>query len=225
LIQNVSSRQTLSLNGEWAYLMDPYETGYYNYRRIPYEQTDCPDAGFYNNQKQISKEERIEYEFTPYQTLQVPGDWNSQFDELRWYEGTAWYEKDFAIEKKEDKRYFIYFGAINYDAKVYVNGQNVGEHIGGFTAFNYEITDQIKDGENFVVVKVDNQRKLEAIPTINTDGWNYGGITRDVYVIETEKTFLRILGVTPISLLEFFLEFFTLFVVFIYHLFPDLTFC
>lgn len=190
LIQNVPSRKGLSLDGKWAYLIDPYETGYYNYRRDPYENTSSPEAGFYTNQKPAHKSERIEYEFSPYQTMHVPGDWNSQLKELLYYEGTVWYQRDFTLNKKSDKRYFIHFGAINYEAFVYVNGKRVGSHVGGFTAFNFEITDLVKDGDNFVVVKVDNTRKKEAIPTINTDWWNYGGITRSVTVIETEKTFI-----------------------------------
>ena len=190
LIQNVPNRKTISLNGKWSYSIDPLETGYYNYRRIPYEETNWAEAAMYNNQKQKDKSERLEYEFNPYNTLEVPGDWNSQKKELFFYEGTIWYQKDFKLEKEKGKRYFIHFGAVNYEAFIYVNGINVGKHIGGFTAFNYEITDVVNSGDNFVVVKVDNKRKKEAVPSNNFDWWNYGGITREVNIIELQETFL-----------------------------------
>ena len=191
LIQNVNARETFSLNGKWGYSVDPLETGYYNYRLIPYEDTNWPYAGMYNNQKQKNKGERIEYDFNKVETLDVPGDWNSQKEELFFYEGTVWYEKDFTLEKKDGKRYFIHFGAVNYEAFVYVNGKSVGKHIGGFTPFNYEITDVVNDGENFVVVKVDNKRRKEAVPTNNFDWWNYGGITRDVNIVAMGETYIQ----------------------------------
>lgn len=50
--------------------------------------------------------------------------------------------------------------------KFNLNGTKVGEHIGGYTPFNMEVTNQIKDGENFVVVKVDNKRTAEGVPDI-----------------------------------------------------------
>jgi len=49
---------------------------------------------------------------------------------------------------------------------------------GGFTPFNFEVTGLIKPGENSIVVKVDNKRMPDGVPAINTDWWNYGGITR-----------------------------------------------
>ena len=63
--------------------------------------------------------------------------------------------------------------------------------MGGFTPFNFEVTGLIKPGENSIVVKADNKRIPEGVPTINTDWWNYGGITRQVYLIETPSTFIR----------------------------------
>ncbi|HCY75592.1 MAG TPA: hypothetical protein DHV28_06690 [Ignavibacteriales bacterium] len=60
------------------------------------------------------------------------------------YEGTVWYKKSFEYYPKPETRVFIYFGAVNYDAKVYLNDEKIGEHKGGFTAFNFEITSLIK---------------------------------------------------------------------------------
>jgi beta-glucuronidase len=194
LIINTSKREATSLNGRWNYIIDQYENGYYNYRYQPMDQ----DAGYENNHgayfndyEQQEKTELIEYNFSNSPTLRVPGSWNAQEEELFWYEGTIWYRKHFDYSKKdENNRVFLYFGAVNYEAHVYLNGRKVGMHVGGFTPFNFEITDLLKEKENRLVVKVDNKRKKEAVPTLNTDWFNYGGITRDVKLIETAPTFI-----------------------------------
>ncbi|MFZ0453120.1 MAG: glycoside hydrolase family 2 TIM barrel-domain containing protein [Ignavibacteriaceae bacterium] len=185
LIVNTDNRNTISLNGKWQTIIDPYEQGYYDYRYEPSKN------GFFINQKPQSKNDLVEYDFDKSPLLNVPGDWNTQEEKLFLYEGTVWYKKDFDYIKKPGKRLFIYFGAVNYQADVYLNGEKLGEHIGGFTPFNFEITNLVKDRDNFVVVKVDNKRKREAVPTLNTDWWNYGGITRDVNLIEVPSTFIR----------------------------------
>ena len=55
--------------------------------------------------------------------MKVPGDWNTQTEKLFYYEGTVWYKKSFDYFLKENKRLFIYFGAVNYKAEVYLNGK------------------------------------------------------------------------------------------------------
>ena len=185
LIQNPSARTQVSLDGNWHYIVDQYQTGYLDYRLKP------TNEGFAKNEKAQKETDRIEYDFSKAGTLKVPGDWNTQKPELLYYEGTLWYQRDFKIDKKQDKRYFIYFGAVNYESHVWINGKKAGDHIGGFTSFNFEITDLLNDGDNFVVVMVDNKRKREAVPTVNTDWWNYGGITRSVSIIETPTNFIR----------------------------------
>ena len=84
----------------------------------------------------------------------------------------------------------MHFGAANYKSEVYLNGKKLGTHIGGFTPFNFEVTDTLKEKDNFLIVRVDNKRTKEGVPTLNTDWWNYGGITRDVSLIETANTFI-----------------------------------
>ena len=85
---------------------------------------------------------------------------------------------------------FLHFGAANYDAKVYVNGYLVTEHTGGFTSFCVEITQWLRASDNFLIVRVNNQRRSDGVPTLNTDWWNYGGLTRDVRWVETPVTFV-----------------------------------
>ncbi|MFZ4707258.1 MAG: glycoside hydrolase family 2 protein [Bacteroidales bacterium] len=193
LIQNIYNRDVQSLNGKWNYIVDPYEMGYYDYRTIPYDQNPKPqDRAFYTNTKPKDKTERIEYDFDKSPTLLVPRDWNSQKENLFYYEGTIWYKKafDYAINAPGN-RLFVYFGAANYRSDVYLNGKKLGFHKGGFTPFNFEITDIVKEKGNFLIVKIDNKRKADEVPTLNTDWWNYGGITRDVQLVEIPATFIR----------------------------------
>ncbi|WP_222841479.1 glycoside hydrolase family 2 protein [Hymenobacter sp. BT188] len=193
LLQNAPQRRVLSLNGSWNYIIDPYENGFYDYRREAFDQSKSGKGGYYDNQKPSStqEEELIEYDFDKSQAMQIPGDWNSQRPELLYYEGTIWFKKSFDLTPKAGKRYFLYFGAINYESHIYLNGKKLGMHKGGFTPIQYDITSQLSpSGGNFVVVKADNTRRPEDVPTINTDWWNYGGITRDVFIAETPDTYI-----------------------------------
>lgn len=185
LITNTDQRNYISLDGKWHIIIDRYENGYYDYRMEP------STEGYMKNQKMLHPSDRVEYDFDKSPLINVPGDWNSQRKELLYYEGTVWYKKTFNYQRNNDSRVFLYFGAINYHAIVYLNGKEIGQHIGGFTPFNFEITESIVDGENFIVVKIDNSRKSEAVPTVKTDWWNYGGITRSVKLIEVPSTFIR----------------------------------
>lgn len=193
LISNVYNRNTTSLNGTWKYIIDPYENGYYNYRYEPFDQQESPWASaFFLNSKPKNPSDLLEYNFDGMDDIEVPGDWNSQKKELLYYEGTVWYKKSFDYSRlKADSRIFVYFEASNYKTEVYFNGIKLGTHIGGFTPFNFEVTNLIKEKDNFLVVKVDNKRLKEGVPTLNTDWWNYGGITRDVKLVETAPNFIQ----------------------------------
>jgi beta-glucuronidase len=195
LIINTANRDVTSLNGHWKYIVDQYEYGYYDYRYRPADQQENYQnnhGAFYTDYKAKDKTELVEYNFDLAETLVVPGSWNAQEEELFWYEGTIWYRRTFDYNlQKQNNRVFLYFGAINYEAHVYLNDTKLGKHVGGFTPFNFEITDLLKEKNNSLVVKVDNKRKKEAVPTLNTDWFNYGGITRDVKLIETPETFIK----------------------------------
>ena len=185
LIANTDARQTISLDGQWKTIIDPYESGYYDYRYQP------STNGYFKDAKPKTKTDLIEYDFDTSESLTVPGDWNTQKDRLFLYEGTIWYKKSFAYKAKPGTRVFVYFGAANYLADVYLNGQKLGRHEGGFTPFNFEVTKQVREGDNSLIVKVDNKRRRDAVPTLITDWWNYGGLTREVKLIETPATFVQ----------------------------------
>ena len=183
-VANVMSRQTTSLNGKWNYIVDVQEEGYYDYRM------NLNRWGFFMNAKPQRPEDLIEYDFDKAPTINVPGDWNTQDQRLFFYEGTVWYKKSFNY-KASGKRTLLYFGAVNYDCHVWVNGKKAGHHVGGFTPFNYDVTELLKEGENVVIVKVDNKRHAEDVPTQIFDWWNYGGITRDVLLVTVDDTYIE----------------------------------
>jgi beta-glucuronidase len=62
--------------------------------------------------------------------------------------------------------------------------------VGGFTPFAYEITDLAKEKDNSLVVRVNNRRRPEGVPAMNTDWWNYGGLTREVLLVQMPRTFI-----------------------------------
>src|SRR5579864_635124 len=177
IIADPVSRTTIRLDGTWNTIVDPYESG------IP--------SRYFEPPKPKNKSDLIEFDFDHSPKLHVPGDWNTQRDSLLFYEGPLWYQRQFAYQKRPRTRVFLYFGAANYFSRVWLNGTKLGEHAGGFTPFNFEVTGQIAAGENSIVVEVDNTRHEDGVPSRHTDWWNYGGLTRGVKLIEVPDTFVE----------------------------------
>jgi beta-glucuronidase len=176
ILANPLSRSHGSLAGEWRFIVDPYDRG--------------ETQRFFECRSGHAAGELVEYDFEASESLVVPGDWNTQRPELFLYEGVAWYQRRFEVNVAPGRRYFLRFGAVCQRAKVWLNGKWVGEHGGGFTPFALEVTDQVRDGESSLVVKVDSLLGPHDVPTRLTDWKHYGGITRDVLLIELPETFV-----------------------------------
>ena len=183
--QNILAREHISLNGPWNYFVDVQEQGYYDYRMQPIR------WGYGQNAKPQQPTDLIEYSFDDSPTMDIPTDWNTVDSQLFLYEGTMWFRRTFDYQPQENRRALLYFGAVNYEAIVFVNGKQVGCHVGGFTPFCYDVTEELHAGENFVVLKVDNKRHQDNVPTRNFDWWNYGGITRDVLLVSVPETYIE----------------------------------
>jgi beta-glucuronidase len=177
LVQNVFHRNTISLNGDWHYIVDSHEIGV--------------NRRYYTNAKGSASSGVVEYDFSKSPTLRVPGDWNSQYPELGLYEGTVWYENSFTYHPSPNTQTLLYIGAANYRARVWMNGKPLCEHEGGFTPFDCDATGLLIDGENFVVISVNDTRHAGDIPGLAPDWWNYGGLTRDVMLVEVPQTFIE----------------------------------
>lgn len=191
LITNTQGRKTTSLNGTWHYIVDPYNTGAYDYR-FNFRKESDPGA-YWNEPVLRKKTDWTEHGYDDDYTIEVPSDWNSQDRMFTYYEGTLWYQRYFdKPEVNENEDVYLYFGAVNYEAHVFLNGKKLGMHKGGFTPFNFKIpAELLQDTQNNLVVMVDNKRHKDEIPTVNTDWWNYGGITRDVELVAVPKQFIN----------------------------------
>lgn len=177
----IGSRQAQALNGEWRAIVDLMGVGNPN----------AISHGFFKDAKNITGMELIEYDFDEADTLKVPGDWNSQDARLFFYQGQVWYRQIFSASPKSGERSHLYFGGANFAAQVFLNGEPIGEHIGGYVPFSFDITKSLKAGENSLVVRVDNTLGKSTVPMGRTDWWPYGGLTRDVAIITTPKAFIR----------------------------------
>lgn len=177
LITNVYGRDVQSLNGKWDAIVDLYDQGRKN--------------KIYLNRKPEGKTDFYEYSFDNGLRLDVPSDWNCQMPELKYYEGTVWYARRFDAPEQAGRRQFLYFGAVSYRCRVYLNGEEIGAHEGGFTPFEIEVTGRLKPEGNFLAVEVNNTRTTDAIPAMAFDWWNYGGITRDVMLVSVPDAFIR----------------------------------
>jgi beta-glucuronidase len=165
------------LNGKWNAIIDPFGRGEH--------------MKFFENRKAQTNTQFVEYSFDGGLRLDVPGDFNSQLPELKYYEGHVWYQRSFVAKKDTKKRQFLYFAGVSYEAAVWLNGVELGRHEGGFTPFQFEVTKLLKDGDNDLVVMVDNTRRVDGIPAMNFDWWNYGGILRDVFFVERPSVYVR----------------------------------
>jgi len=185
VLVDVDHRQSVSLNGDWHFIVDPYATGLYTFHH------ELRKDGFYlNGVAEPGSDHLVEYDFAKSPTLKVPGDWNSQSDQLFYYEGVVWYQRYFDYQPKAHHRTFLHIGAANYKALIRINGQHVCDHEGGFTSFDCEATQQLHAGHNFIVVAVDDTRQADGVPTATTDWFNYGGLTRDVSLVDVTDSFV-----------------------------------
>lgn len=180
-LTNLPARRRRSLNGAWQALVDAYGTGIGDWKAVWKDRTATGKHEFY------------EYGFDDSFTLQVPGDFNSQRPELTWLEGSVWYRKafDYDASAQSGRRLFVHFGAANYQSDVFLNGEKLGSHEGGFTPFQFELTGRVQPGENRLLVHVNNERRKDGVPAQGFDWFNYGGLTRDVDLVETPSTYIQ----------------------------------
>ncbi len=140
LMSNVHGRDAQSLNGPWNIVVDEHNLGARGLLGGAYYTPPAAPTGM----------ELVEFSFDARRQLQVPGDWNSQDERLFRYRDIVWYQRDFALQPEAGKRYFLHFDGANYHANVYLNGEPLASHRGGYTAFNVEITDAVQAGSNYL---------------------------------------------------------------------------
>ena len=180
-------RPQISLDGPWQFQFDPQNT-------LPLDQISA------------------------WRTIQVPGPWQAQFDDLRLAAGVGWYRR--AVDVPADwagRAVFLCFGAVDYYAEVWVNGQRVGDHEGGYLPFAFDVSRLLHfGGANEIVVRVLDPGG--GLASFGMDGWEelfpqfpsdeiprgkqswygpVGGIWQPVYLEARAPHFIRQLHVTP----------------------------
>ena len=175
---NRGRNEAESLNGFWNFCIDQYDS--------------CLRSKWYE-EKYFDEEGRqlpIDYSFDQWERIKVPSCWNMHDERYLLYEGSAVYTRRFKYKNNGEKRVFIRFGAVNHEAKVFLNKEYLGMHKGGSTPFCIEVTGKLND-ENRILVVVNNTRKRTNVPCDDFDWFNYGGIYRDVELIRLPETFIK----------------------------------
>ena len=136
----------------------------------------------WNRNWEFHKGERNEN--TSFEEVTLPHTWNAKDGQdggNDYYQGEAWYRKTFRL-KEEWKEVYIRFGAVSKMAEVWCNGNYVGKHCGGFSAFTFALTPFLTNGENEILVKANNSNELPIYPH-QADFTFFGGIYRDVELL------------------------------------------
>ena len=138
----------------------------------------------------------------------VPLPWQAQFDDLRHTSGTAWYRKTVegsGVKGKGSK--ILHFGAVDYQTIVWLNGEKLGEHEGGYLPFEFDVTQQMREGDNQLVVCVidasDDRNRYGDAPFSEVphgkQSWYgpIGGIWQSVWLEKRASTHLQRLQLQP----------------------------
>ncbi len=133
-----------------------------------------------------------------WRTISVPGSWQSQCPDLRDYQGVAWYRHEVQLPRlSADQTVEIRFGAVDYLARVYVNGKLAGTHEGGYTPFVFDIREFVKPGLNVVVVRVMDPVASET----GTEGISYWNIPhgKQSWYVQTSGIWQHVeIGIVPV---------------------------
>lgn len=176
----VDSRSVTSLNGSWKLLVDPMKVG--------------TPGGFFGGwattRTPVDDFQLLEYSYNDAADIRVPGDFNSQREDLFFYRDTVWYQRFFDVQLQPGQRYHLWFGGANFDATVFLNGTPVARQLGGYVPFSVDVTSQLQETGNDLVIRVNNRLGADTVPTERTDWWPYGGLTRDVMLVSTPEQYI-----------------------------------
>ena len=188
----MGGRQTYSLNGEWHYAIDQYDT--------------CLRQKWFLEQY-FDKDGRslpVDFSFQDWPTISLPCSVNTEKPELFWYEGPLVFTRTFSWDMQENmgKKVFLRIGAANYFSYVFLNGKYICKHEGGSTPFMWAVTEYLEK-ENRILIVSDNTRNHLFVPTENTDWFNYSGVYRDIELVALPTEYLKDLKVNLVPHSDF----------------------
>jgi len=165
----------VNLNGQWDFALDPDETG--------------EEDGWFNDTSSFDRK------------ITVPFSWAAPLSGIAEPDvDVGWYSRTFLVpggDTWSGKRIFIVIGASDFGTKVWLNGKFVGEHEGGYTPFEFDLTDNISHtGANRLVIRVEDKPN----PARQTGKQGYGdakGIWQTVYLEARPKMHIRLAHFTP----------------------------
>ncbi len=168
------SRPWLNLNGPWDFAFDPNDEGL---------QQRWFEGHTFDNR------------------INVPFPWQSELSGVHNvdYDGVAWYQRGFTIPADAGPRVFLVFGAVDWSATVWINGQEVTSHEGGYIPFEVELTDMVKPGDSVTVTVRAVDRNEPDLPTGKQVHWytHTGGIWQTVYMESRGSSYLQQAHVYP----------------------------
>jgi beta-glucuronidase len=175
----VGGRTSESLNGMWRVCLDPFDTGLrQNWPQIaplPPEARTLP----------------WDYDPSAGDSVPVPSSLNLVKPEWFLYEGGVWFTREFPYQSRDvAERVLLRVGAANYDTKVFLNGEFLGNHYGASTPFFVELTGRLRP-ENRLQLFVNSARRADRVPMHHTDWFNYAGIHRDVELFRVPPVFIK----------------------------------
>ncbi|BFM18120.1 hypothetical protein R50073_43030 [Maricurvus nonylphenolicus] len=132
-----------------------------------------------------------------WEPINLPHTWNAEdgYDGgNNYFRGDGWYRKQIKVsDSLAGKRFYLHFDAANLITDVYVDGQHVGEHRGGYAAFRFDLTDYMTPGaEHELAIKVNNERNNDIAP-LSADYTFFGGIYRDLSLIVTDQDHIELM--------------------------------
>lgn len=160
---------SLDLSGTWLFQEDPDDSG--------------PTAGWFN----------AGWDRTGWRKVTVPGVWGKRPGQVSYPVpvGLNWYAKSVLVPRSWNQQILIVFLGAMYVTDVWVNGQYLGVHRGGYTPFSFEITRYVKPGRIAeIVVRVDNRLSEETVPSVHLGWQSFGGLYREVYLVHRPAVYL-----------------------------------
>jgi beta-glucuronidase len=173
-----AGRRTEKLDGIWNFTPDVYDTFI---RKRFFDEVHQDEKG---------REKPVDFDFDQWMKIHVPSNWNVLDDKFWFFEGSGIYTRKFRYFRRDEDKVFLRIGAANYEARVWLNGKLIGRHEGGFTPFMLDVTDELRE-ENRLILQVNNERKLEQIPSVNYDWFNYGGVFRSIELVRLPAEYIK----------------------------------
>lgn len=173
-----SGRRRISLNGEWQYAVDQYDTCL---RQHWYQEKYFDENG---------NSLPVDFSFDQWPIIHLPCCWNTVHEKFLLYDGSMVFTRKFTYRNNGEGKVVLKIGAANYLCRVFVNGTYIGMHRGGSTPFYFDITDALQ-AENRILIVVDSTRRPEQVPPENTDWFNYGGLYRDIELLYLPSVYIR----------------------------------